>query len=84
MKLIFQVLAQQGERNASEALQVIESQTPVDMTAFAAGKAVLVSDIMFGMTIREYNQLIAPPGNAALSGLTTVWCQELHTDCAEC
>ena len=74
-KLTFTVLAQQGERNASEALQVIESSTPVNMTAFAAGKAVLISDIMFGMTIREYNQLIAPPGNAALPGLATVCCR---------
>ena len=66
------ILAQQGERNATEALQAIESQTSVDATAFAAGKAILVSDIMFGMTIRRYNQLIAPAGNAALPGLATV------------
>lgn len=66
------ILAQQGERNATENLQAIESQNPVDMVAFAAGKAVLVNDIMFGMTIRRYNQLIAPAGNAALSGLATV------------
>lgn len=66
------ILAQQGERNASEALQVIESQNPVDMTAFAAGKAVLVSNVLFGMTVRRYNQLIAPAGNAALSGLAKV------------
>lgn len=66
------ILAQQGERNASKNLQVIESHNPVDMTAFAAGKAVLVNDILFGMTIRRYNQLIAPTGNAALSGLATV------------
>jgi len=64
------ILAQQGERNASEALQTIETSLPVNLTAFAAGKAVLISDIMFGMTIREYNQLIAPAGNAALPGLT--------------
>ena len=63
------VLAQQGERNASEALLTIESASPVNMTLFAAGQAVLISDIMFGMTIREYNQLIAPAGNAALPGL---------------
>jgi len=66
------ILAQQGERNASEALQVIEASTPVDATAFAAGKAVLISNVMFGMTIRRYNQLIAPAGNAALAGLATV------------
>lgn len=66
------ILAQQGERNASKALQVIESQTPVDMTAFAAGKAVLVNNVLFGMTIRRYNQLIAPAGNAALPGLAKV------------
>jgi hypothetical protein len=66
------ILAQQGERNATEKLQGIESQNPVDMVAFAAGKAVLVNDIMFGMTIRRYNQLIAPAGNAALAGLSIV------------
>jgi len=66
------ILAQQGERNATEALQAVEARTPVDATAFAAGKAVLVNDIMFGMTIRRYNQLIAPAGNAALAGLATV------------
>ena len=66
------ILAQQGERNATEALQAVEAQNPIDSTAFAAGKAVLVSDIMFGMTIRRYNQLIAPAGNAALPGLATV------------
>ncbi|KAK5936636.1 hypothetical protein PMZ80_011101 [Knufia obscura] len=65
------ILAQQGERNATEALQAIEAKNPVDMTAFAAGKAVLVNDVMFGMTIRRYNQLIAPAGNAALAGLAT-------------
>lgn len=66
------ILAQQGERNASEALQVIESQNPVNLTAFAAGKAVLVNNILFGMTIRRYNQLITPAGNAALAGLAKV------------
>ena len=80
------ILAQQGERNATEALQAIEASSPVDMTEFAAGKAVLVSDIMFGMTIRRYNLLIAPAGNAALSGLATVCCSRMaykglvHTD----
>jgi len=66
------ILAQQGERNATQALQAIEAQSPIDPIAFAAGKAVLVNDIMFGMTIRRYNQLIAPAGNAALPGLTVV------------
>lgn len=66
------ILAQQGERSATEALQAIETTTPVDAIAFAAGKAVLVSDIMFGMTIRAYNQMIAPAGNLALAGLATV------------
>lgn len=66
------ILAQQGERNASENLQAIESRNPVDMTAFAAGKAVLVNNVLFGMTIRRYNQLIAPAGNAALGGLAKV------------
>jgi hypothetical protein len=77
VKLIFSVLAQQGERNASEALQAIGAASPVNMTAFAAGKAVLISDIMFGMTIREYNQLIAPAGNAALPGLAKVCYQSI-------
>lgn len=54
------------------ALQATESKTPVNKTEFAAGKAVLVNDIMFGMQIRAYNQLIAPEGNAALPGLAMV------------
>lgn len=66
------ILAQQGERNATEALQAIEGRHPINATAFAAGKAVLVNDIKFGMTIRRYNQLIAPAGNAALAGLVKV------------
>ena len=62
------ILAQHGELNATLALQAIEAEIPVDETAFAAGQAVLVSDIMFGMTIREYNQIILPAGNAATAG----------------
>jgi hypothetical protein len=66
------ILAQWGEKTATIALQEIESKIPVDKTAFAAGKAVLVNDIMFGIQIRAYNQLIAPVGNAALPGLAMV------------
>lgn len=75
------ILAQQGERNATEALQVIEAQQPINTTAFAAGKAVLVNDIQFGMTIRRYNQLIASAGNAALPGLAKVY---RHSNLAVC
>ena len=53
-------------------IQAIEAESPVDPIAFAAGKAVLVSNVLFGMTIRRYNQLIAPAGNAALPGLAKV------------
>jgi hypothetical protein len=74
------ILAQWGEKNASIALQQIESKTPVDMTAFNEGKAVLVNDIMFGMQIRVYNQLIAPAGNAALPGLAKVGVELLTGD----
>ncbi len=62
------ILAQHGELNATLALQAIEAESSIDETAFAAGQAVLVSDIMFGMTIREYNQMILPIGNAATAG----------------
>lgn len=78
MKLTFPVLAQHGELNATLALQAIEAASPINMTAFAAGKAVLISNVLFGMTIREYNQLIAPAGNAALSGLATVLTKALE------
>jgi len=36
------VFAPRGERSAFVALQAIEAQTPMDPTAFAVGKAVLV------------------------------------------
>lgn len=62
------ILAQHGELNATLALQAIEAESPVDQTAFAAGQAVLVSNVLFGMTIREYNQMILPAGNAATAG----------------
>jgi hypothetical protein len=61
-----------GEKNATLALQELESKNPVDQTACAEEKAVLIDDIMFGMQIRAYSQLIAPTGNAAISGLVKV------------
>lgn len=66
------ILGQRGERNATEVIQAIEAAVPYNATAFAAGKAVLLSDIAFGMQIREYNQRLAPPGNAAIPGLAKV------------
>ena len=62
------ILAQHGELNATLALQAIEAETPVNQTAFAAGQAVLISNVLFGMTIREFNQMILPAGNAATAG----------------
>ncbi|KAF2084643.1 hypothetical protein K490DRAFT_68576 [Saccharata proteae CBS 121410] len=63
------ILGQLGERNATEAIQAIEAEVPINATAFAAGKAVLVGDIEFGMMIRKYNQELVPEGNGAVLGL---------------
>lgn len=34
-------------------------------------KGELIAEIMGGMSIRAFNQAVAPPGNAALPGLST-------------
>lgn len=66
------ILAQHAELNATEDLQTIEAAKSINATAFAAGKAVLLSDIAFGIIIREFNQKLTPPGNAVIPGLTKV------------
>lgn len=66
------ILGQRGERNATESIKAIEAAEPYNATAFAAEKAVLLADIAFGMQIREYNQKLAPPGNAVTPGLAKV------------
>lgn len=63
------IVGQEGELNATEALQAIESASPINQTAFLIGKGELIADVMGGMNIRKFNQAIAPPNNPALPGL---------------
>lgn len=57
-----------AELNTTIALQTLEpgSFTP---SAFEILKGELIAQVMGGMSIRAFNQAVAPPGNAALSGL---------------
>ncbi|KAJ8607669.1 hypothetical protein MRB53_040132 [Persea americana] len=63
------IQGQYAEYNGTVKILNIESATPVDNTAFLIAKGELLSDIQAGMNIRQFNQLIAPAGNAVLPGL---------------
>lgn len=63
------IVGQEGELNATEALQTIEAASPVNQTNFLIGKGELLANVMAGMSIRKFNQAVAPPNNAALPGL---------------
>ena len=63
------IVGQYAEYNGTLAVLAVESTTPVDQEAFLLAKGELLSDIQGGMNIRLFNQQIAPPGNAAISGL---------------
>ena len=63
------IQGQYAEYNGTLNLISIESNTPVDQTAFYIAKGELLSDIQAGMNIRLFNQQIAPAGSAAISGL---------------
>lgn len=65
------IQGQYAEYNGTLNILDIESEQPVNMTAFYIAKGELLSDIQTGMNIRLFNQQIAPPGNAALPGLAT-------------
>jgi hypothetical protein len=63
------IVGQHAEYNGTLAVLAVESKTPVNQEAFLLAKGQLLSDIQGGMNIRLFNQQIAPPGNAAISGL---------------
>ena len=64
------IQGQYAEYNGTVKIIDFESTNPVDETAFYIAKGALLSDIQAGMNIRLFNQQIAPPGNAALPGLS--------------
>lgn len=66
------VLVQQGEAFSVQQLQGMMQAAatgPVDMAQFMALKGQLLSYVTAGVGLRENNQAIAQPGNAALGGL---------------
>ncbi|KAK5112522.1 hypothetical protein LTR62_004279 [Meristemomyces frigidus] len=63
------IQGQYSEYNGSVAILALESANPVNHTAFLIAKGELLSDIQAGMNLRQFNQEIAPAGNAALAGL---------------
>jgi hypothetical protein len=68
------ILDQQGEQFSLQAvMKLLQNSTGnVDMTQFMTTKAQLLSYVTAGISIRENNQAIAPPTNAALPGLGKV------------
>lgn len=63
---------QNNELNTVTALGNVLAQNPLDTTLYAATQTSLLGFVTKGITIRENNQKIAPPGNAALAGLAVV------------
>ncbi|KAK3676800.1 hypothetical protein LTR78_003577 [Recurvomyces mirabilis] len=63
------IQGQYAEYNGTVHVINIETASPVNQTAFYIAKGELLSDIQAGMNIRQFNQEIAPAGNAALPGL---------------
>ena len=63
-------LTSPAELNTTIAIQSLES-APFDPTTFEILKGELIAEIMGGMSIRAFNQAVAPPGNPALPGLAT-------------
>ena len=63
-------LTSPAELNTTITLQSLESAS-FDPTTFEILKGELIAEIMGGMSIRAFNQAVAPPGNPALSGLAT-------------
>jgi hypothetical protein len=68
------ILDQQGEQGSLQAVMNLmqNSNGTVDMTQFMTMKAQLLSFVTAGISVRENNQAVAPPGNAALPGLGKV------------
>jgi hypothetical protein len=63
---------QNNELNTVTALGFILAQNPLDTTLYAATQGSLLGFVTKGIAIRENNQKIAPPGNAAIPGLAIV------------
>jgi hypothetical protein len=63
---------QNNELNTVTAMGSILAHNPVDSTLFGASQASLMGFVTKGITIRENNQKIAPPGNPAIAGLAIV------------
>nr|POE80048.1 hypothetical protein CFP56_08114 [Quercus suber] len=62
------IQGQYGEYNATATIADLEAQG-ANSTAFLIAKGKLLADIQEGMNLRQFNQQIAPRGNAALPGL---------------
>jgi hypothetical protein len=68
------ILDQQGEQVSLQAIMNLmqNSTGPVNMAQFLTMKAQLLSFVTAGISVRENNQAVAPPTNAALPGLGKV------------
>jgi hypothetical protein len=67
------ILDQQGEQVSLQAIMnLMQANGSVDMGQFLTMKAQLLSFVTAGISLRVNNQEIAPPGNAAVSGLGKV------------
>ncbi|QSZ36888.1 hypothetical protein DSL72_006771 [Monilinia vaccinii-corymbosi] len=63
---------QRNEQAAVTVMGYVLQESPIDTTIFDAAKASLLTYVQKGITIRQNNQQITPPGNAATEGLATV------------
>jgi hypothetical protein len=69
------ILDQQGEQVSVQAIANLMQTSvngTVNMAQFMTMKAQLLSFVTAGISVRENNQALAPPGNAALPGLGKV------------
>lgn len=63
---------QRGEQASLAKVRTIVSQPVVDLLQFLLAKQQLLDFVQAGIAVRANNQLIAPDGNAAASGLGIV------------
>lgn len=63
---------QRQEQAALARVKAVLDAPPVDCNTFATAKANLLQFVVNGIAIRQTNQLITPPGNAATAGLAIV------------
>jgi len=69
------ILDQQGEQVSLQAISnLMQNSTngSINLAQFMTMKAQLLSFVSAGISVRENNQALAPPGNAALPGLGKV------------